>query len=234
MRDKNFFEPYVGKKNSRDEKQKLVAIVAGGFTILILSYTLVNVIKIPMLKKEIARVTSELNENQLNEKKDSVEHKKELLAELQQIETEIDYVSLELNEKDKLGVYLVETITNSMPSDIFLKSIDINEEMITLEGISRTKEDIAQLEANLRQVIYFKEVFIPGINTEEGFYNFTITMNLTEEGVAVQEESEEGAEKSTDEDKDKKDENEEDKDKEEKSEDDKSLEDKEDEKDETK
>lgn len=231
MRDKNFFDPYVGKKNSRDEKQKLVAIVAGGFTILILSYTLVNVVKIPMLKREIARVTSELNENQLNEKKESVEQKKEILAELKQIETEIDYVSFELNEKDKLGVYLVETITNSMPSDIFLKSIDINEEMITLEGISRTKEDIAQLEANLRQVIYFKEVFIPGINTEEGFYNFTITMNLTEEGIAVQEESEEEADKTNEEKEDDKKEQEENK--EEKSEDDKSLEDKEDDNSET-
>ena len=231
MRDKNFFDPYVGKKNSRDEKQKLVAIVAGGFTILILSYTLVNVVKIPMLKREIARVTSELNENQLNEKKESVEQKKEILAELKQIETEIDYVSFELNEKDKLGVYLVETITNSMPSDIFLKSIDINEEMITLEGISWTKEDIAQLEANLRQVIYFKEVFIPGINTEEGFYNFTITMNLTEEGIAVQEESEEEADKTNEEKEDDKKEQEENK--EEKSEDDKSLEDKEDDNSET-
>lgn len=195
MRDKNFFEPYVDKKNSRDEKQKMMVVVVGGLTILVLSYTLFNLVKIPMLKREISRVDNELNGNQLTEKKESVENKKEILAELKQIEVEIDYVSLELNEKDKLGVYLVETITNSMPGAIFLKKIDINEDLITLEGISRTKEDIAKLEANLRQVIYFKNVFIPAIKSDEGFYNFNITMSLTAEGLEAQENPpEEGAE----------------------------------------
>lgn len=190
MRDKNFFEPYVDKKNKSDENRRKLILIGGGIGILLFSYTFYNIVRVPMLKREINRISNELNEKKLIEKKESVDNKKELLAELKQIETEIDYVSLELNEKDKLGVYLVETITNSMPSEIFLKSIDINEDLITLEGISRTKEDIANLEANLRQVIYFKDVFIPGISSDEGFYDFTITMSLTEEGKIEQEKAE--------------------------------------------
>lgn len=186
MGDKNFFEPYIDKKDSKSDRQKIIAIVAGGLAALLLVYVVINVVRIPMLKREIARVSSELNEGKLLDKKASVDNKREILAELEQMETEIDYVSLELNEKDKLGVYLVETITNSMPNDIFLKSVDIKEDLIILEGISRTKEDIAQLEANLRQVIYFKDVFIPEIVSDEGFFSFTTTMSLTEEGMVEQ------------------------------------------------
>lgn len=186
MGDKNFFEPYIDKKDSKSDRQKIIAIIAGGLTALLLVYVVINVVRIPMLKREIARVSSELNEGKLLDKKASVDNKREILAELEQMETEIDYVSLELNEKDKLGVYLVETITNSMPNDIFLKSVDIKEDLIILEGISRTKEDIAQLEANLRQVIYFKDVFIPEIVSDEGFFSFTTTMSLTEEGMVEQ------------------------------------------------
>lgn len=224
MRDKNFFEPYVDKKNKSDENRRKLILIGGGIGIILFSYTFYNIVRVPMLKREINRISNELNEKKLIEKKESVDNKKELLAELKQIETEIDYVSLELNEKDKLGVYLVETITNSMPSDIFLKSIDINEDLITLEGISRTKESIAQLESNLRQVIYFKDVFIPGISSDEGFYSFTITMSLTEEGLLEQEKAEH------EDDKEKEKESKEDEEKEEKDEDNK---DKEDDKDET-
>lgn len=186
MRDKNFFEPYIDKKDSKSERQKIIAIISGGLAALLLVYIVINVVRIPMLEREIARVSSELNESKLLDKKASVDNKREILAELEQIETEIDYVSSELNEKDRLGVYLVETITNSMPNDIFLKSIDIKEDLITLEGISRTKEDIAQLGANLRQVIYFREVFIPEIVSDEGFFSFTSTISLTEEGMLEQ------------------------------------------------
>lgn len=189
MWDKNFFEPYIGSKEKKNEKQKIMIMVPAIIGALLVSYTLFTVVRGVILDRQIAKVDSELSENDLIEKKESVENKKIILEELQQIDTELNYVSLDLNEKDKLGSYLLETITNSMPSEIFLKSITLNHEVITIEGISRTKEDIAKLEANLRQVIYLQNVFIPAIGSEEGFYTFNITTNLSAEGLEEQEKS---------------------------------------------
>lgn len=180
MEDKNFFQSYVDKKDNKNKQQKVIAIVAGGLVAILLVYIVFNVVRIPILKRDITRISNELTEDKLLDKKKSVDNKREILSELKQIETEIDYVTLELNEKDKLDIYLLETITSSIPDNIFLKSIDINEDLIILDGISRTKRDIAQLEANLRQVVYFKEIFIPAISSDEEFFSFTTTIDISE------------------------------------------------------
>lgn len=191
MRDKNFFESYIDKRGSSSDKKKILIMVGAGALALLVVYTGINIIRIPLLNRDITKVSRELQRDDLNKKKASAEEKKELLQELEKIESELEYVSLDIEDKDKLGSYLIESITDSMPNQMFLKSVDITEEFITLEGISRTKEDIARLEGNFRRVVYFENVFIPEISTEEDFFNFRVDLSLSPEGIAKRDKSQE-------------------------------------------
>lgn len=191
MRDKNFFESYVETKNSGSNQKKILIVVGASLLALLMIFTAVNMIRIPLLNRQISSVSKELQRDDLNKKKTSADDKKVLLEELNKIESELDFVTIKIDEKDKLGSYLIETITDSMPSQIFLKSIDVTDEFIAIEGISRTKEDIARLEGNFRRVPYFENVFIPEIKTEEGFFNFRVDLSLSVEGMAKRDKSQE-------------------------------------------
>lgn len=191
MRDKNFFESFVETKGSEVDKKKILIIVGASLLALLVVFTSVNMIRIRVLNSQISRDSKELQRDDLNKKKISAEEKKELLAELDKIESELEIVTVEIDKKDMLGSYLLETITDAMPNEVFLKSVDVTEEFIALEGISRTKEDIARLEGNFRRVSYFKNVFIPEIKAEEGFFNFRVDLSLSPEGIAKRDKSQE-------------------------------------------
>lgn len=204
MYDINFFEPYVDNKKSRSGLQKGIFIGVLVVVTLIFGYALFNTVMIPRIRSEIERMSSELDADQIEEKKRKIAQMQETLGELMKQEETVEHIEKELRKRDNLGGYLVETVTNSMPGNVFLKSININQSTIGISSTARTKEDIAQLESNLRQVSYFEDAFIPSITSDENFYNFNVNLRLLsydpstdiedEEEVEEGEETEEGDE----------------------------------------
>lgn len=178
MYDINFFEPYIDTKGSRSDKLKLALIVAGALFGIVFVYALANKIQVQRLNKEITNITNTMSSEEFVKKKASVEEKQAMMQDLKVKEEKVEYIASDLQKKDRLGGHLVEIITNSIPENIFLKQMGIDEGQIKVEGLSRAKEDIAQFESNLREILYFEDVFVPKITYEDGFYNFDVVLKL--------------------------------------------------------
>lgn len=205
MYDINFFEPYIDTRGPRSDKLKIALIAVGASLGIVLAYALVNKVQIPRLNKEISRITGKMTSKEFASKKSSLEEKQKALEELKMKEEQIDYITGELQKRDRLGGHLVEIITNSIPGNIFLKSIEITEEQIEIEGLSRSKEDIAKLEANLREVTYFEDVFIPKITAEEEFFKFNVQLELISSSEKTEDEQDDENKEDKDKNKDKED-----------------------------
>lgn len=183
MRGNNFFEPYI-EKNSFDFKGKNIIILS--LLLLVLAsimFPLVTKIRVFKMNREITKINSEINSKENQIKKIEVDNIKKETVELKEKSEILDLIASDFYKKDNVGDFLVNSITDSMAGAMFLKDIAISGAEISLVGISKEKQDIAMFERNLRRVSYFKDVFIPSIKLDEGFYEFDINIDINSEAV---------------------------------------------------
>lgn len=184
LRDTNFFEPYIEKKEF-DFKGKgmIIFVVTGIIVILLILSPIVNMIRISKMNKEIIKIEDELNSTQNKVKKESFENKRQEIIELKDKEETLDLIAGDFYKRDNVGDFLVHSITDSMTGTMFLKNMDINGDEIVVSGIAKEKADIARLERNFRRIIYFNDVFIPSIKLNEDFYEFSVNIKINNEEV---------------------------------------------------
>lgn len=184
MRDTNFFEPYVDKKeNDFKGKNIIVFVVAGVVVVSLIMFPVVNKIRIYRINKEITKIENELNSSQNKIKKEQVEGKRQEIEELKEKDKTLGLIADDFYKKDNVGDFLVLSITESMTKGMFLKSVDINGDEIIVSGVSKEKKDIARLERNFRRIVYFQEVFIPSIVLNEDYYEFAVNIKINNEEV---------------------------------------------------
>ncbi|TAH61439.1 MAG: hypothetical protein EWM50_06005, partial [Gottschalkiaceae bacterium] len=81
---------------------------------------------------------------------------------------------------DLINEYLLDSITERVPETIFLNSIDLNTNTITIDGISKNKKSISDFEHELGEIESFEEVFIPSIFQQDNYFQFTLNVKLRE------------------------------------------------------
>lgn len=184
MRDTNFFEPYIDKKEIDFKgKNVIVLVVAGVVVVSLILFPIVNKIRFYRMNKEIVRIDNELNSSQNKIKKDQVETKRQEIAELKEKDKILGLIADDFYKKDNVGDFLVLSITDSMTDGMFLKDVDITDDEVTVSGIAKQKKDIARLERNFRRIAYFKDVFIPSITLNEDYYEFAVNIKINNEEV---------------------------------------------------
>ena len=185
MRENNFFEPYI-EKSKFDFKGKN-ALTAMGIllALLIVLYPVVNQIRIFKINRDVAKIDAVMNSKDNQAKKVRIDKIKETVAEIDEKSKALELVKGDFYKRDTIGDFLVDNITQSMSGDMFLEKIELSEELGTINGVSKTKESIAIFERNLKRIVFFKEVFIPTIKLEEGFYKFDIDLLIDSEAVSI-------------------------------------------------
>ena len=189
MKDTNFFEPYIEtKKHGFKGKKGIFLVIVGVIIFMLLTFPLINKIRIYRMNREIVRIDNEVNSTQNKIKRTNIEQKRNDIAVLKEKDVLLETITTDFYKKDNVGDFLVYSITDSMTSGMFLKSLDITGDEAIVVGISQQKEGIARLERSLRRISYFKTVFIPNITLQEEFYEFTVNIKLNSEEVRLKKE----------------------------------------------
>lgn len=178
MKDLNFFEPYIEKKDFHIDKRLLIYPAIILLSIFIIFYTIYNQVKIKKVSQDIAKLKLIVEDEKIIKKLDEIKDKEiEIIGfrkSLEKIKSLDDSV-----EKDSIiDNYLLNAITSRMPEDVFFSSIAIYTDSIEIIGNSRDRWSIAQLGKNLEAIDDFKDIFISNISSEEGYYNFILNINL--------------------------------------------------------
>lgn len=178
MKDINFFEPYIEKKQFKINIEMVYYLLAIVLVVCMLLYSFLNQIRINRMQKSInvmkTKIEAEKVQNEidkLNKKKHEVDETKSQIENLKKIDKSI--VS-----EDNINEFLLQTITSRVSENIFFNSISLNMDSIQIEGIAKDRQSVAQFQHSLSNVEGFKRVFISNISLDGKYYRFTLTINL--------------------------------------------------------
>ncbi len=178
MKDLNFFESYIEKREFNIDKQLIYYFIAILLVLFIVFYSIFNQIKIRRISKDVAKLRSIVEDEKINKKVTEINEKKKEVAKFNESLDKIKLLDNVIEEDNIIDDYLLENITSRMPDDVFFTSISIYTDNIQIIGISKDKCSIAELGKSLGSIEEFKEIFITNISSEEDNYNFTLNINL--------------------------------------------------------
>lgn len=183
MRDLNFFENYVEKKEFRIDK-KLVYISLSIFIFLsFLTYSFYNHMIIKEETKIVASLKSIAEDTKTLKKVEEIQEKEVEVQEFRDSVEKISKLDSIIESKDIISESLLNNITITMPDGVFLTSIGVNNSDIQLVGVAKDKWSIAEFEKGLENLDKVEDIFISNISLQENYYNFNV--NITMEDVNI-------------------------------------------------
>lgn len=186
MKDTNFFEPYIDKKEFNFKAGNLAIIITLSVIIItMVLFPITNKIRTYQMNKEITNIDREINSETNKSQKINIENKRQEILELKEKDRLLQLIKNDFYEKDNVGEFLVYSITDSMVGEMFLKDLEITGDEITITGISKQKTDIAVFEKNLRKVVYFDQVFMPNMTLNEDYYEYSVDIKINNKEVNI-------------------------------------------------
>lgn len=188
MKDINFFKPYLGKKKVKFNNKFFLSILFLIISLSILGYGVINQLKINKLSQKVLEF-QKVAENPKTLKR--VEEIKLQEEELNAFKLEVESIrnlKESVEKKDFIGSSYIDTIINKRPNDLFLTSLYITPENVSITGISNNRLSVAEFAKGLGSIEELGDIFVSNITKEETNYKFELQSNLLEE-----EEVEDGA-----------------------------------------
>ncbi|NLM03587.1 MAG: PilN domain-containing protein [Clostridiales bacterium] len=174
MYDLNFFQPYIKEPEKVNIKDILILSLITIIAFTIILYSILKYSELRAIKKDIFAL------NQILESQDNINRLNEIdklnvkLAELESDRKEIEILEKKLTKRDIINDLLIYKILCNIPKDIVFDQLKIDDNVIEIKGRSFYKFNIAQMEYNLRNSVYFDQAFIPSITENNSYYEFTL------------------------------------------------------------
>lgn len=185
MRDLNFFEPYIEKRQFKFDRIIFLYFLLILCVIVAFGIGIYNQIRIGVLEDQI-NDRLEVTENPKIVGK--VMEIKELESETLIFREEVDkIIELDKNieETNIIGEELLYDIKSKMPDDLFLTNFSANGRNVQIAGVSKDSYSIAEFSKGIELIEYVESIFVSNINNVEHYYNFVL--NLTFEDVNIDE-----------------------------------------------
>lgn len=189
MKDINFFESYIERRQFQIDKKWIYYSVAILLILLITFNTLVNQIKIRSISRDIVKLKSILEDDRISKKVEDIKEKEKEVKEYKESLGKLKSLDKMVEDNSIIDDYLLDSITSRMSKDLFLTSISIYTDHLELIGISDNKWSIAELGKSLESITDFQDIFISSISKEEQYYNFIINISLKEVNLNGKDES---------------------------------------------
>ena len=189
MRDLNFFESYIERKEFHLDGKWVYYSIIILLIVTVIFYSILNQIKIRKISKDIVKLKSIVEDDRINKKVEEIKEKEKESNKYKEHLDKIRSIDKNVKENSVIDDYLLESITSKIPEDVFFTSISIYTDNIEIVGISKDKWSIANLGKGLESIEEFKEIFISSITKEDQYYNFIININLKEVSLSGEDEN---------------------------------------------
>lgn len=183
MRDFNFFSPYIEQNKKSKNNNILVGISITIIVISMCGFTVYTNMKINELEKQIAKYQAYLNSKKVVKELKKVNEKKANIEIMKNYYNLVSDINLKMSEADKINTILMDRISSKLPTDLFLKSINMDGVNVNMQGVAMNRTCISELEYNLKQLDAFDLVHISNISKEsDESENFTFALKCTLKG----------------------------------------------------
>lgn len=181
MHDLNFFEDYVEQREFKLNNKLIYFSIFGVLILLLTGYITYNMFVIKNQQEIISALKQEAESPSTLSRVEAIKEKEEQLNHLKETMATIKILDIAVEEAKKIDDIFLEEINDNIPNNIFLTSIRITEEGISMIGISKDRWAIPEFQKNLQYIGGYDEVFVPYITLEDERYNFALDM--TKRGV---------------------------------------------------
>ncbi|WP_099190671.1 PilN domain-containing protein [Tepidibacter mesophilus] len=183
MRDFNFFSPYIDQNKKSKNNNILIFSSVIILIICMCGFTVYTNNKIKKLEAEKAYYQEYLDSEKVVTDLKKVNEKKRKIDIMKKYYSEVSNLSIDMNKSDKINTILMDRISSKLPTNLFLKSMNIDGLNVTIQGVSMNRTSIGELEYNLKQLEIFNFVHISNINKEsDESQNFTFALKCILKG----------------------------------------------------
>ncbi|MGN9164160.1 PilN domain-containing protein [Tissierellaceae bacterium HCP3S3_D8] len=180
MNDINFFEPYISKKKFKLNIYVILNSLVGFFIFISILYTILNQTKIRVLKSEINKIESAIEDISVLDRLKSIEKEKDNLNNLRdELSRLIDTHNM-IEDEDALDIDLIEFMTSVIPENTFLESIDFYQGEISIHGVSKEQKEIVQFSREIENIDGVNLVYISRVDQTGSLYDFNLIISLKE------------------------------------------------------
>ncbi|PKM56355.1 MAG: hypothetical protein CVV00_00225 [Firmicutes bacterium HGW-Firmicutes-5] len=130
------------------------------------------------LEVDLAKTNTAIAEIKASEDLGRILHKKDILDNLGTILSNIEVANGTIHDRHLVQENVFAMISDTLPMDVELVSIDMVDGVITMGGIALNKPAIAEFEHNLRQMTSVSDLFISEIVNNETGYGFVIQVQI--------------------------------------------------------
>ena len=180
MQDMNFFIQFNSKKKNSDLSTIILSIfvtIIVGFIIITCAY---NNISTYINNKEADEFKAKVEEPATQKKIKESEQVNNKINMLNKYDKDITEITNAIKTRDIVNIDLLNKVSSTLPSDITVVATQINESSVQLQGVSKNRVAVAELEHNLRELKdksgnkYFISVFVSTVAGDEN-YAYQIT-----------------------------------------------------------
>lgn len=191
MKDLNFFEPFIEKKEFKISKSLVLYSLVGVFCIGFIFYGILNQINIMRLNSQVNELQAQAEDPAIVKKVSYIKEKEEEMNLFKAEVENIQYMDKVIESKEIVSEEFIREITYNLPKDTYLTSITIYEDSINLLGVANDKWSIAEFGRALEIMEGLDEVYISSISSLEERFNFNIDISLEGEDIDGEDETEE-------------------------------------------
>ncbi|KFX57566.1 PilN domain-containing protein [Clostridium botulinum] len=183
MRDINFFSPYQGKNQEKKNAMIYIYGAMGVVGALIIITLIFNTTRILLLNRSISNYNEKLNTTEIQEKFAEAQKVNNEIEILTKYDSALNDVLGKVNSRNNVSDLVLTSINSTIPSQISFKTLQINNDILIIQGISSSRDAVGEFQHNLKELSIINDVFVNSIDIDgalEGNYSFDIKCILKE------------------------------------------------------
>ncbi len=181
MKDINFFRPYLNKRKVKFNNKFFLLVIFALVTVGVVAYGIFNQMRINKLSEGLKSLEEVAKNPDVLERVKVIKLEEEKLNQFKLEVEAIRDLKREVKKKDIINSNYMEKIISKKPSDLFLTSIYLNPESISISGTSNNRLSIAEFGKGLQTIDGYEKLFISNITKETTNYNFEFERSIVEE-----------------------------------------------------
>ncbi|MBN1043436.1 fimbrial protein [Clostridium botulinum] len=183
MKDINFFSHYQGKDQEKKNAMIYIYGAMGAVGALIIITLIVNTTRILLLNRSISNYNEKLNTPEIKQKYSEAEKINNEIDILTKYDSALNDVLGKVNSRNNVSDLVLTSINSTIPSQISFKTLQINNDVLIIQGISSSRDAVGEFQHNLKELSIINDAFVNSIDIDgalEGNYSFDIKCILKE------------------------------------------------------
>jgi len=177
MKDFNFFEPYIASTKKKDKKQKkspilrILVVLFWIAVILVPSYIYGTIY---LDRQAIDEMEIELSKPKMKDALQRVQTKRIQINQLNELNEDLFQIDKTLAGTEVLTEYQMQAIVAAIPENIYIDSLEMSGEKVSIFGYGHRRSAIAEFELNIRKSGIFQAVLLESIESVQAPYSYTL------------------------------------------------------------